>query len=198
MIQKEEDTKEKLIAAAISLIREDEQNISVRKIVRRAGVGVGLVNYYFRSKENLVNIAVQRIVDEVIAKVPALVKSSNGSPEAKLKLTIAKTMEYLDSHANVSRLSILRDMNDGNSRDNTQLSVEAYDRILKEIIPDDRRRFLAGHILCSSIQSLFLRERVLSETADFDFHNEEQRRIFIDNLVSTVLSGINSSYCSRE
>lgn len=188
-------TKEKLILATVSLIREDEQNISVRKIVQRAGVGVGLVNYYFQCKENLVNIAVQRIVDEVIAKVPALVQKTEGTPQEKLKLVIAKTLDYLDAHPSVSRLSILRDMQDGNSRDNTQLSLEAFDKILIDIIPDNRRRFLAGHILCASLQILFLRSAVLSETAEFNFHSAEQRRDFADRLVDTVLSGIGHSIC---
>lgn len=192
-----ETTKEKLIAATVSLIRKNEKSISVRKIVQRAGVGVGLVNYYFQCKENLINIAVQRIVDEVIAAVPALVRSCSGSPEEKLRLVIQKTLDYLDSHPNVSRLSILRDMQDGNSRDNTQLSIQAYDKILADIIPDNRSRFLAGHILCASLQSLFLRSDVFAETAGFDFHSPEQRQDFINQLVNTVLYGISHASCGE-
>lgn len=183
-------TKEKIIAAAITLIQEDEQNISVRKIVQRAGVGVGLVNYYFQSKENLINIAVQRIIDGVIAKVPSLVRESGMPPEEKLRFVMKKTLEYLDSHPNVSRISILSDMKCGTSRDNTQLSIQAFDRILQEIIPDENKRTLAGHILCASMQSVFLRSGVLQETTGFNFHDAEQRSRFVDGVIDTVLNGI--------
>lgn len=54
------DNKETIIQAAIALIEEkgeDLDTVTVREISKRAGVGLGLVNYHFEIKINLLNCA---------------------------------------------------------------------------------------------------------------------------------------------
>ena len=187
----DETLKEQLIQATMSLIREDQPNITIRKIAERAGVGVGLVNYHFQTKKNLINIAAQRVIDGVISQVPAVLESFEGTPLEKLKLLIKSTMGYIEAHPNVSRISILRDMNAGCSADNTEMTILAYNEVLKEIIPEKDKQFLAGHIICASLQSLFLRADVLREMNGFDFHNKAQRDRFVDDLLDIVLKGLN-------
>ena len=50
-----EDEKEVIIKATTELIQENDGNITKitsRRIAERAGVGLGLINYHFESKEN--------------------------------------------------------------------------------------------------------------------------------------------------
>jgi AcrR family transcriptional regulator len=65
---KSEKTKENIIANTIALIREtngDTASISIRKIAERANVGTGLINHYFATKENLLEVCVQTIISEI-------------------------------------------------------------------------------------------------------------------------------------
>lgn len=69
-MKKTRDVKEIIIQATTALIEENSghvQRITARTIAERAGGGLGLINYPFTSKENLITICVQRIIGNVIA-----------------------------------------------------------------------------------------------------------------------------------
>jgi len=186
-----EDTiKEKILQATIDLMKNDVENITVRKIAAHAGVTQGLINYHFQSKDNLINIAAQRFVDETVLRVPDTLNQIDGDPIDMLRRRMKMTFNYLVEHPNVSRISILRDWQAGQTNDNMQSSIEAYDKLLQHIIHDERLRFLAGHIFSASIQSLFMRSDVLRETQGFDISDPAVRNQFIDDLVDIVLRGL--------
>ena len=68
-MQELRNVKEVIIHATTELIRESDGNITKitsRKIAGRAEVGLGLINYHFGSKENLITICVQRIINNVV------------------------------------------------------------------------------------------------------------------------------------
>ena len=51
------DNKEAIIQATIKLIEEKGEHldeVTVREICKRAGVGLGLVNYHFGNKDQLI------------------------------------------------------------------------------------------------------------------------------------------------
>ena len=58
------DPKERMLQASIELLREASQPeaITVRQIAQRAGVGVGLINYHYGSKEVLMGEAIARLM----------------------------------------------------------------------------------------------------------------------------------------
>lgn len=63
------EVKEKIIQATIALIETGEGNIegiSARAISEKAKVGLGMINYHFQTKENLISICVERIIGDVI------------------------------------------------------------------------------------------------------------------------------------
>ena len=63
------DNKEAIIQATIELINEkgDRLNeITVREICKKSGVGLGLVNYHFGNKEKLIEVCVERIVNGIV------------------------------------------------------------------------------------------------------------------------------------
>ena len=62
------EVKDKIINVTIDLIKEANGNIdkiTIREIAKRAEIGVGLINYHFQSKKNLVDICVQQIISNV-------------------------------------------------------------------------------------------------------------------------------------
>lgn len=183
----EDSIKEKIIQSTIEILKVDTENITVRKIVAHAGVTQGLINYHFQTKDNLISIAVQRMVDETVSKVPNILEQIDGEPTEKLRQMMKMTLSYLVENPHISKISISRDMQSGNSKDNSQVSIDAFDKILQYIITDEKQRFLVGHIFCASIQSLFMRSDILLETQEFNIYNPIERNLFIDDLIDTVL-----------
>jgi AcrR family transcriptional regulator len=64
-----EEIRERIIESAAALIEEsggDVTRIPARSVAARAGVALGLINYYFGSKEKLVAECVARIIRRVI------------------------------------------------------------------------------------------------------------------------------------
>lgn len=74
------DIKEKIINTTISLIQHSEgliENITIREIAQKADIAVGLINYHFGSKNNLIEICVQRIISHVMKIFPNRERSAN-------------------------------------------------------------------------------------------------------------------------
>ena len=65
------DNKEAIIHATIKLIEENSEHlekITVRDICKNAGVGLGLVNYHFVSKDKLIEACVERIINGIVER----------------------------------------------------------------------------------------------------------------------------------
>lgn len=66
-----DDTKEKLVSAAISLLEEDpgrKAGFTMRTIAQRAGVGLGCANYHFGSKGRLLAACGSRLAEQAMAR----------------------------------------------------------------------------------------------------------------------------------
>ena len=64
----DKDAKDKLLQAAIELMREidDTDSITVRQIAQRAGVGPALINYHYQSREKLLFAAIGEVMVQVM------------------------------------------------------------------------------------------------------------------------------------
>ena len=60
----ENDAKERILKAAKDLMDEtdDVSTVTVRQIALRAGVGVGLINYHFQTRDNLLYAAIGEVM----------------------------------------------------------------------------------------------------------------------------------------
>ena len=63
------EVKEIIIKSTIELIEQsngDIKKITSRSIAEKSGIALGLINYHFESKENLIALCVQRIINNVL------------------------------------------------------------------------------------------------------------------------------------
>ena len=60
----ENDAKERLIDVTIKMICQGKKpsEITVKDITEKAEVGNGMVNYHFQSKDNLIRLAVKKVM----------------------------------------------------------------------------------------------------------------------------------------
>ncbi|WP_100489132.1 TetR/AcrR family transcriptional regulator [Sporolactobacillus pectinivorans] len=58
------DVKEKLIQTTVDLLRESgrSEEVTSRQITEKAKTNLAMINYYFSSKDELINIAVNRLI----------------------------------------------------------------------------------------------------------------------------------------
>lgn len=185
--------KEAIIEATISLINEKEdhvEEITMREISRRAGVGLGLINYHFESKEKLIETCVEKIVNGIVEKFCLIGEQTNGgTPFEKLDYLGNMTLTFLFEHQAVSKISMLSDMRLPQKTDNTQRTIEAYIPLVAECRPDWDEEKVRQMTFCliSSMQSAFLRHEMLLQTQGINLKNVQERKAFHTKMLKNII-----------
>lgn len=187
--------KDEIIEATIGLIEEKGSNpddITISEICARVGIGVGLVNYHFQTKDNLIRQCVRKLISDVIQnpnRVFSMVKED--TPKAKLRALLKMNCKYLVENENISRISIMTDIANDDLHDNTQQTVDAYLPISLEayadVFPEEeiKRRL---YLLIFTIQTVFMRTILFNDQTGVDFHDPIHRNGLIDQLIDFYLS----------
>lgn len=190
---KTNDIKEKIVKATIEIIGECEavEKVTIRDIAEKAGVGVGLINYHFQTKENLIDICVQKIIGDVIKKFDLLSQSLNMEPLEKLRFLAKRNCSFLVQNKGISRISILSDANNGDYTDNTSQTIEAYIPLVKNVCNDklsDKDIYMMTSIMISAFQSAFMRRNVIVHELEMDFYEMHQRELIVDMIIDNVIN----------
>ena len=178
------EIKDKLIDVTMELIKEKKGNtnlITVREIAKRAEVGIGLINYHFQSKANLVDICVQKIINGVIVQSNPDMKDR--TPMEKLKCSVKIPIDFLMSNPDISKISILGDLTQGQRDDNTFQTLARYYRYAEEL-GSDQDNFFKTVFLIHGLQGIFLRRELYKDK--FDFSDKAERDRLIDALVERI------------
>lgn len=183
--------KEKIINSTTELIGECEsiESVTIRDIALKAGVGVGLINYHFQTKENLINQCVQKIIGNIIENFDKLYQSLTMEPLDKLRFLTKRMCSFIVQNQGISRVSILSDLSAANYLDNTSQTAKAYLPVMREVCgseKSDKELYQLSFILQATLQSAFLRRNVLMQSVNFDFYDTEQRDQFIDTIIDTI------------
>jgi AcrR family transcriptional regulator len=183
--------KKKIIDAAVAIIQEQQEigGVSIRAIAKRAKIGIGLINYHFQTKENLLRIAVRQFISDIISQWPKVVpRKENKAPKDHLLAMLQATADFLASYPRISRLSILNDLNNPSNNDNTMDTLKGMLPIMAEIdegFDDKKYRFRILQSL-ANLQWIFIRHELVKTESGFDFFDPVQRRKFIAGLVDSV------------
>lgn len=188
------NTKEKIIKATIDLIKEkqDIKKITIRKIAKKADVATSMINYHFQTKEKLIDEAVQRFINTIIANADQQYVDKDLSPEEKMRLGLKQAASFLADNTGISRVSILKDLRNGDIGDNSSQILKSTFKQLKEYYGDNKDdidlKIMAVQQLLT-VQGIFLRSSVFKEQTGIDFYNEEQRDELMDKIIDNMLKG---------
>lgn len=182
---KAEQTRSRIIESTIALMEEsggDYRSVTIREIAKRAGVGVGLVNHYFGTKEKLIEVGVQKMITDVISSFrPTLDESMD---EVKKTQEVAKSvMDFLMANPEISRISILSDMNNPKSADNTMRTVAGFAHRLS-----GRDGRITAFMLTAVMQGAFLRRELFGDLFGVDFFDKGARDAFLSDAVERLCS----------
>ena len=192
---KKDNSKELLIEATINLINEyngDASKVTIREIATRSGVAVGLINYLFGNKDNLITICVQKIILNVVTTfTPNLnIDSSldnNSKAKYKLSATAKQVFEFLFNNKSIARISILNDYKDYSDNSNSSMTIKGFTRVLGDLEVDELEKERIAFYLTSTMQVAFIRSLSNSNYLGYDFTNKESRDRFIDDLIEKLL-----------
>lgn len=184
------DVKENIIKVTTDLIEQNDGNIksiTTRAIAEKADVGLGLINYHFGSKENLITTCVQRIIGNVI--VGFNMEKQYATDKEVLIAWATYVFDFLFEHSGVSRISILGDMQNYTLDCNSVYSQRGFMFAFTEEI-EYKDKTLLSFILTATMQTAFLSGTVVNELLGYDFTKQPDRAAFIEKLI-TVILGVN-------
>lgn len=187
------DNKETIIQATIALIEEkgeDLDTVTVREISKRAGVGLGLVNYHFGNKDKLIELCVERIVNSIVEQFQYIREKTQGlTAFEKLEYLGGMTFDFLFEHYAVSRFSVLTDMKNPKPDDNTHRTYAAYLPLVAACRPDWDEQTVKRKTYCliSIMQQTFLRYETASAMLDMDLSQKENRRTWHTQILHDIL-----------
>ncbi len=193
-IQNHLDIKEKIINTTISLIESSDgliENITMRAIAQKADIAVGLINYHFVSKENLIEICVQRIITHVMQTFSGTgdasdEQSGRDKESVDMAAFTASVFAFLINNPEISKISMLGDLARPSTESNSSVSYKAILKAVPDAEPEPIRRIKA-FMLLSTIQSAFLNRETSAELLGFNLDDEDDYNHFF-RLVTEVLN----------
>lgn len=188
-MKKSEDVKDRIISVTIELIEQyggDTKSITARMIAEKAEVGLGLINYHFGSKDNLITECVQRIIGGVVAGF----RMEQGFPSDKERLIAwaANVFDFLFEHSSISRISILSDFQSYSQDSNSVYTQYGFTKSLKSDISKKDKPILV-FILTAAMQVAFLGCGTVKQLLGYDFTKQKDREKYIEKLVDILFEG---------
>ena len=186
-------TKDAIIDEAIVILEEkgdDPQKLTIRELAGRLGIGVGLVNYHFGSKEVLVNRCVKKMIMSIVEEFHKVRTSlAYMKPKEKLNYLCLMTFDYLYTKPNVSKVALIYDLGNTSNDDTTSELIDAYIPIVKDCKPsyDDQKAYLIASRVIYIIEQSFLRTDVIRLRSGVDLRNSEERKEYLENLLKDMM-----------
>ena len=190
------EVKEIIIKSTIELIEQsngDIKKITSRSIAEKSGIALGLINYHFESKENLIAICVQRIINNVLMNFAPdkvdYVKDDGLTDKERLISFAKQTYDFLFANYSLVKISILSDFANYQPQSNSALTQMGFLFALRKNIPEDRKKLIAFS-LTSIMQDAFLAGENSEAIVGYNLMDKEQRDRFVFDTVSTLMEGV--------
>ncbi|MGN0621410.1 MAG: TetR/AcrR family transcriptional regulator [Porcipelethomonas sp.] len=196
-MRNKEEVKEAIITATTELIEQsggDINTITARSIAEKSGVALGLINYHFESKENLISICVQRIINKVLMRFSPDKKDyaeNDGLTDKERLISFAQqTFDFLYANYAIVKISILSDFRGYQPQSNSALTQLGFSLAIRSNIPESQKQLIAFS-LASIMQTAFLSGENSKAITGYNLAEKPERDLFISDIVTMLLEGAN-------
>jgi AcrR family transcriptional regulator len=187
------DTQSKIISTAIDLLgRQVNLNFTIREIAEKANVNLASVNYYFRSKDNLISEVEQHFVNEMSLIYEELHKSGV-KPENSIKNWAEKTMEHLIEYPGILFMMVTTLITDVNKKasivkliDFSEYHLTPTIKKLTGINDETEISFKVMQLMAGVIMPVLLYHGA-GRTFKIDINDGHIRTNYIDSLIKSIL-----------
>lgn len=186
MGNKDPETMARIRAATAELLEEQgsAEGITVRQIAQRAGVGTGLINYHFGSKNQLVG----EVIGEKMQKLAEeyLYRQNDGlPPKERLTATLKALFSFGAEYKPLMQTLIRQGFENGNT-----VALLIITPLLKEVLGTEademRLRVLATQILYP-IQVVCLAPEKFKVFSGIDIEKPAERDAFVEQLINNLV-----------
>ncbi|MBN1892017.1 MAG: TetR/AcrR family transcriptional regulator [Clostridiales bacterium] len=191
------DGKNKILVAAYEILREvrDPEKVTVREVARRAGVGTGLINYHFASKDAMMMEAFGKALSGVALRQSTATTGLQDDPRSQLRQMLSEWMEMGAEHFYLIRLAARFELTEGDMI--TPLFILPL--ILQITKKEEPIAKMIAFSMISNIQAAALRREQFRKYMGLDILDRRDRERYIDWLLESHLSvAFNSSTRSKE
>lgn len=184
--------EEKILDRTLYLIgKNGSSNVSIRAIAKEAGVNVSAINYYFRTKEEMLNQVKEFYINNTLSAY-AVLDNEEYKDEEKLIILANEIMEYAIRYPGV--IVILKEA--ANERHDNEVSQkiidinqtmnEKMDSVLAKVFSGDKASFEFNRLI---FLSSILHPINNIEVMDFDkaiVEDKEFRLSYISHIIKTL------------
>lgn len=187
--------KDKIIQATTELINENQGDLNLvtaRKIADKAEVGLGLINYHFGSKDQLITECVQRIIKEqiiVLKPSDSDVVSTIQDDKQRLISWSKQVFEFLYTNRSICGISILGDMHNNEMLSNSVYTQLGLEKAIQSDMDEHKKKQII-FVLVSTMQGAFMQDNVVKNRLGYDLSNQEEREQYIEALVDLLFAGV--------
>ncbi len=182
-----EDAREKIYRAAGALLDEagDPDRISTRQIAGRAGVGTGLINYHFQSKDKLLHAVISDRMSAMALELQSGRPAGPADPLERLESMLISLSDYTIRYEKSMQAAISFELQQGKVQ--TPLYIVP---LLMDIFPerDEMLLRMSAFQLITTLQAVALRPSAFADYAGVNMRDKVQRDRFIRTLIRSSLN----------
>jgi AcrR family transcriptional regulator len=193
----QESTEQKIIMATIQLLgTEGLRKLTIRRVAERSGVNVAAINYYFRSKENLINEALQHYA-QLTQRVFAVLQDESLTLYERLHTFLVRFSMHLITYPGFMRTILTQTMNDEaiapQAKDSMQRGRMGLLKLLEsalsqvDALPDDGGEVLKFKLfqMMGGLLYPLVWGRYAREIYGIEFEDADSRLRYIDTLLQS-------------
>ncbi len=179
------DARERILQATMALLLEHKSASAVtnRQIAEKAGVNSALINYYYQSKENLINKAAALCIEQMTGTL--FENNEASAPEERLRTLIKTITDFLFDHYDLGALTISAELKTG-----SLTTIRTLLPIIREHYQntkaDDVLKLIALQII-APLQVIFLNLHGYRDFLGVDVFQKKERDRVLDTVIDNAL-----------
>jgi AcrR family transcriptional regulator len=181
------EAKQRLVRVTVELLRDspDPSNVTVRQIAARAEVGIGLINYYFGSRDSLINEAIGMLISEKVEPYLNESLASAQSPMERLVELVVASGEVAALYPQYAETALVYTLMH-EKMDVPATILPLLRGILGENRPELEIRWMAYSLIVTT-QAMFIHRRELQVFVGMNFNDRNDRREAIETIIKTIV-----------
>lgn len=172
-------------AYAILMEKKDPDLVTVRQVAKGADVGIGLINYHFKSKDAMLMEAVGKNLAAVAGEWQKKALDETLDPKETLKKMLGQLVEMGAEQLYLIKIAARFELTEGDI--NTPLFILPFiQRITGKSIEVSK---IIAFSMIAGLQSATLRQDQFKAYSGFDIEKREDRESYVDMMVDEFTGG---------